>query len=174
MAPSQPPMAQPIAASMLLDALHEAGVTDVVAVPDTHQRSLIELLQESADIRFIQTTTEDEAIALAAGLIIGGRRPIVQIQHAGLFACVNNMRGVAMDGEFPLVFLIGLLGRDVSKTPRDNFGSMVRLAEPLLETLDIPSHLLEGPDDVGQVVDAFSEAEERGGPVVLFVGTNTN
>ncbi len=174
MAPAQSFPAQPISASILLAALHDAGVTDVVAIPDTHQRSLIELLQESHDIRLIQTTTEDEAIALAAGLIIGGRRPIVQIQHTGLYACVNNLRGVAMDGEFPLVFLIGLLGRDVQKAPRENFGSMVRLAEPLLETLDIPSHLLDGPDDIDAVPAAFTEAEQRGGPVVLLVGTNTN
>jgi sulfopyruvate decarboxylase TPP-binding subunit len=166
--------AQSIPAPILLDALREAGVTDVVAVPDTHQRSLIELLQAAADIRFIQTTTEDEAVALAAGLIVGGRRPIVQIQHAGLYACVNNIRGVGIDGEFPIVFLIGLLGRDVGKAPRDNFGSMVRYAEPILETLQIPSHLLDGPDDVHQIQAAFAEAEERGAPVAILVGTETS
>jgi len=165
--------AQSISAADLLDALHDAGVTDVVAVPDTHQRSLIELLQADDAIRFIQTTTEDEAVALGAGLIVGGRRPVLQIQHAGLYACVNNLRGVAIDGEFPLVLLIGLLGRDPAKPPRENFGSMVRLAEPLLETLGIPSHLLDSPDDVGLLADAIREAEERGGPVALLVGAET-
>ena len=165
--------AQSISAADLLDALHDAGVTDVVAVPDTHQRSLIELLQADDAIRFIQTTTEDEAVALGAGLIVGGRRPVLQIQHAGLYACVNNLRGVAIDGEFPLVLLIGLLGRDPAKPPRENFGSMVRLAEPLLETLDIPSYLLDGPDDVGLLADAIREAEARGGPVAALVGAET-
>ncbi len=165
--------AQSISAADLLDALHDAGVTDVVAVPDTHQRSLIELLQVDDAIRFIQTTTEDEAVALGAGLIVGGRRPVLQIQHAGLFACVNNLRGVAIDGEFPLVLLIGLLGRDPAKPPRENFGSMVRLAEPLLETLDIPSYLLDGPDDVGLLADAIRAAETRAGPVAVLVGAET-
>ncbi len=165
--------AQSISAADLLHALYDAGVTDVVAVPDTHQRSLIELLQADDAIRFIQTTTEDEAVALGAGLIVGGRRPVLQIQHAGLYACVNNLRGVAIDGEFPLVLLIGLLGRDPAKPPRENFGSMVRLAEPLLETLDIPSYLLDGPDDIGLLADAIREAEERGGPVAVLVGAET-
>ena len=166
--------AEPIPAQTLLDALLGAGVTDVVAVPDTHQRSLISLIQATGEIRFIQTTTEDEAVAVSAGLIVGGRKPILQIQHAGLYACVNNIRGVALDGEFPLVFLIGLLGRDVSKAPTENFGSMVRLAQPLLDSLSIPHHLLDGSDDVRLVDQAFDEATQRGGPVALLVGAETS
>jgi sulfopyruvate decarboxylase subunit alpha len=167
------PVAEAIPAALLLDAIRDAGVTDVVAVPDTHQRTLIELLVAGDEPRLIQTATEDEAVTLAAGLIVGGRRPILQIQHAGLYACVNHLRGIGIDGQFPLVFLIGLLGRDVEKTPRENFGSMVRYAEPLLDALEVPWHRMEGPADVALVQQAFREAEERAGPVALLVGAAT-
>ena len=70
---------------------------------------------------------------------------MMQIQHAGLYASVNNLRGVALDGQFPIVLLIGLLGRDPELEPEEDGSSMVRLCRPLLETLDIPSHLLDGP-----------------------------
>src|SRR5262249_2309809 len=118
--------AQSVEARLLFEALRDAGVTDVVAVPDTHQRTLIELLLAHEIPRFVQCTTEDEAMAIAAGLIVGGRRPILQIQHAGLYACVNNLRGVGLDGELPLVLLIGLLGRDPSRAPSASFDSLVR------------------------------------------------
>ena len=162
------PVAQSIPAADLLAALRAAGVTDVVAVPDTHQRSLIELLLADGEPRFIQCTTEDEAIALAAGLVVGG-----QIQHAGMYASVNHLRGIAIDGAFPLVFLIGLLGRDPNKAPRDNFDSMVRFAEPLLDTFEVPHFLLDGPADLDHVAEAFRLADERRGPVALFVGVMT-
>src|SRR5688500_16324252 len=110
-----------IPAPLLLEALRAAGITDVVAVPDTHVRSLIALLRRAEDRRFVQSAREDEAICVAAGLIIGGRRPLVQIQHAGLYACVNQLRGVAIDGASPMLFMVGLLGRDPAKAPRDNF-----------------------------------------------------
>lgn len=167
------PLAEPIPADVLLDALRRAGVQDVVIVPDTHQRTLITRLEEDPDIRLIQTSTEDEGVALCAGLIVGGRRPLLQIQHAGLYACVNNLRGVGIDGHFPLVLLIGLLGRDPAKTPSEDFGSMVRYAEPLLDTLGIPWRLLDRPADVDRIPEAFVEAEERGGPVALLVGVET-
>jgi sulfopyruvate decarboxylase subunit alpha len=167
------PVAEAIPAVDLLQSLRDVGVTDVVAVPDTHQRSLIALLERDEGIRLIQAATEDEAVALAAGLIVGGRKPAVQIQHAGLYACVNHLRGIAGDGRFPMVFLIGLLGRDPYRMPSEHAGSMVRLAEPLLDTMQVPHWLLDRPGDLGMVAEAFAAAEERQGPTALLVGVNT-
>ena len=36
---------------------------------------------------------------------------------------------------FPLVFMVGLLGRDPERPPRENFTSLVRYVEPLLDAL---------------------------------------
>ena len=166
--------AQSIPADLLLSAIREAGVQDVVLVPDTHQRTVLDLLMDDDEIRTVHCSTEDEAIAVSAGLIIGGRRPMMQIQHAGLYASVNNLRGVGLDGQFPIVMLIGLLGRDPELEPEDDGSSMVRLCRPLLETLGVPSHLLDGPDDLHHIADAFDEAAERHGPVALLVGTTTS
>ena len=166
-------VASGIPAETLYDAILKNDFTDVVAVPDTHVRSLITLLTETTDIRFIQTATEDEAVTLAAGLIIGGRKPLIQIQHAGLYACVNHLRGFGIDGHFPLVFMLGLLGRDPSKTPRNNFGSMVKYAEPLLEALDIPSYLLDTITDMPLFDEACQKADARNGPVAILIGEAT-
>jgi hypothetical protein len=51
---------------------------------------------------------------------------------------------------------------------------MVRLAQPLLDSLSIPHHLLDGSDDVRLVDQAFDEATQRGGPVALLVGAETS
>lgn len=166
--------AQSIPADLLLSAIREAGVQDIVLVPDTHQRTVLDLLMADDEIRTVHCSTEDEAVAVSAGLIIGGRRPMMQIQHAGLYASVNNLRGVGLDGQFPIVLLIGLLGRDPELEPEADGSSMVRLCRPLLETLGIPSHLLDGPDDLHHVAEALDEAEQRNGPVALLVGASTS
>lgn len=166
--------AESIPADQLFDAIRAAGVQDVVLVPDTHQRTLLELLMDNPEIRTVHCSTEDEAVAVSAGLIIGGRRPMMNIQHAGLYASVNNLRGVAMDGQMPIVIMIGLLGRDPELAPQDDGGSMVRLCEPLLGLLDIPSYLLDGPDDLHYVETAFAQADERRGPVALLIGATTS
>ena len=110
----------------------------ILSVPDTHQKSVLAALDKERAIRVLTCATEDEAVAIAAGLYIGGEPVALMIQHAGLYACVNHLRGVGLDMKMPLFLLIGLLGRELDKPPRENRGSMVRLAEPLLDTLGIP------------------------------------
>ena len=167
--------AQSIPADLFLSAIREAGVQDVVLVPDTHQRTVLDLLMADDEIRTVHCSTEDEAVAVSAGLIIGGRRPMMQIQHAGLYACVNNLRGVALDGRLPIVLLIGLLGtRPGARSAKTMAPRWCGYVEPLLETLDIPSHLLDGPDDLHYIAEAFDEAAERNGPVALLVGAPTS
>ena len=166
-------VAKSIVAADLLRSLTEANVQDVVAVPDTHQRTLIDALEAQTAIRFLQASSEDEGVTICAGLIVGGRRPLLQIQHAGLYACVNNLRGMGIDGGFPIVLLVGLLGRDPAKLPRENFGSMVRLAQPLLDALEVPVYVIDREADLHYLPSAYVEAEARGGPVALLLGAET-
>ena len=162
-----------VTASAILQELKACGVTHAVTVPDTHQRTLLEAIRADADVALITAATENEAVALAAGLWIGGREPVVIIQHAGLYACANYLRGIGLDGGVPLVLLVGLLGREPDREPRASRSSMVRLAQPLLEALDIPWRLLDGPGDIGVVRRAREEAQARGGAAAILVGRET-
>jgi sulfopyruvate decarboxylase TPP-binding subunit len=145
----------------------------VLSVPDTHQRSALAALEADADIRVVTCSAEDEANAIAAGLYIGREPCLLMIQHAGLFASVNTLRGVAMDGKVPTLYLIGLLGREKDRDPSQSASSMVRYAEPLLATFGVPSARLEGPEDVHLISEYFDLAHERGGPAALLVGLET-
>ena len=127
--------AQSIPADQLLSAIREAGVQDIVLVPDTHQRTVLDLLMADDEIRTVHCSTEDEAVAVSAGLIIGGRRPMMQIQHAGLYASVNNLRGVGLEVTSRSCS-DRLLGRDPDSS-RKGWLLVVRLCRPLLETLKI-------------------------------------
>ena len=73
-------------AQLVLDVLSRHGVTDVVSLPDNSSAALLALLrQQSTDIRLLSVTREGEAFAMAAGLWLGGRNPLVLIQNTGLF-----------------------------------------------------------------------------------------
>ena len=146
----------------------------ILSVPDTHQKSVLAALDKEQAIRTITCATEDEANAIAAGLYIGGEPCVVMIQHAGLYASVNTLRGVAMDGRVPICYLIGLLSRERDRDPRDSRHSMVRFAEPLLDTFGVPHARLEGPDDVKRIPEYYRLSWSRRGPAVLLVGLETS
>jgi sulfopyruvate decarboxylase TPP-binding subunit len=146
----------------------------VLSVPDTHQRTVLAALDKERAIRVVTCSTEDEANAIAAGLYMGGEPFVLMIQHAGLYASINTLRGVAMDGKVPVLYLIGLLSREKDKDPRESRHSMVRFCEPLLDTFAVPHARLEGPNDVGLIPEYYRLAWQRRGPAALLVGLETS
>src|SRR5260370_2427233 len=117
----------------------------ILSVPDTHQKSVLAALDKEGAIRVLTCATEDEAVAIAAGLYIGGEPVALMIQHAGLYASVNTLRGVALDGRLPVFYMIGLLGREKDRDPRDSPHSMVPSPHPLLHLFVLPHARPHGP-----------------------------
>src|SRR5436189_6098950 len=89
----------------------------ILSVPDTHQKTVLAALDKERPLRVVTCATEDEANAIGAGLWIGGEPCMLMIQHAGLYASVNTLRGVSMDGKIPMFYLIGLLSRERDREP---------------------------------------------------------
>ena len=73
----------------------------------------------------------------------------------------------------PIFYMIGLLSREKDKDPQDSRHSMVRFAEPLLDTFGVPHARLEGPDDVQLIPEYYRLSRERRGPTAVLVGLET-
>jgi sulfopyruvate decarboxylase TPP-binding subunit len=177
-------MPESIPASLIIDTIKDtfrearAGARReplgwVLSVPDTHQRTVLAALDKERALRVLTCATEDEAAAIGAGLFIGGEPCMLMIQHAGLYASINTLRGVAMDGRVPLLYMIGLLSREKDRDPRQSRHSMVRYCEPLLDTFGVPHARLEGPDDLHLIPEYYRRAQERRGPAAVLVGLET-
>src|SRR5215813_12197059 len=145
----------------------------ILSVPDTHQKTVLPALDKEQSIKVLTCSKEDEAVTINAGLHIGGEPVVLMIQHAGLYACVNTLRGVAMDGKVPAFYMIGLLSREKDKDLKESRHSMVRFCEPLLDTFSVPHARLEGPDDVHRIPEYYRLSRERKGPTAVLVGLET-
>jgi sulfopyruvate decarboxylase TPP-binding subunit len=167
-------VAHSVPASAIVGELVALEISHVVNVPDTHQRTLLAELARQSAIRLLTACTEDEAIAITAGLWVGGQRPIVSIQHVGLLAALNNVKGIAMDARIPTCMLVGYFGRDVTRAARDNTSRAVRLIEPTLDTWGIPYFPVESPDDLPAVRAAYESSLAREGPSVVLIGAPTS
>ena len=168
------PVALSVPSTQIVDELLALDITHVVNVPDTHQRTLLAELARQSRMRLLTACTEDEAIAINAGLWVGGQRPILSIQHVGLLAALNNVKGVAMDARVPTCMLVGYFGRDVTRPARDNAARAVSLIEPTLDAWDVPYFPIETPDDIGAIRRAYDTSLEREGPSVVLIGAPTS
>jgi sulfopyruvate decarboxylase subunit alpha len=157
----------------MLAAIRRAEVTHVVTVPDTHQRTLLDLLAESVEPELITVCTEDEAMGVNLGLYLGGKRPMLLIQNSGFYAAMNTVRGLSLDARVPACMLIGEYLRDPAVPPADHPSRLVRLLEPTLQTWGIGYYRLDGPTDLASIPLAVEEALHDRKPVALLVGAPT-
>ncbi|MEZ4454953.1 MAG: hypothetical protein R2882_00175 [Gemmatimonadales bacterium] len=82
------------------------GITDVVTVPDSTIGQW-ETGIEASGIRLVRVCREGEAWGVAAGLHLGGRRPLVMIQCTGFFESGDALRNILHDWKLPIPVVIG-------------------------------------------------------------------
>ena len=163
-----------VPASEFIKAFERCGIEYVTTVPDMLQIALHGALDApGSKIRSINCSTEDQAVETAAGLYAGGKKVAIIVQNQGFFAAINSVRALGLDGRIPLFMVMGQFGREWSnlgQDPRTSKRLMVRMLEPLLETLDIPYRRLEAPGDVKNIELACEAAFKGERPTALIVG----
>lgn len=163
-----------IPATRLLATLQAQRIEFIVTVPDWVQLALHQQLDlPDSGIRQVMCCNEDQAIAVATGLHLAGRRVMVMIQNQGFYACINTIRAIGLDAGLPLVMLIGQFGREEAnfgKPATQSTRNTVRLLEPVMKALGVRFWNLDSEADLGAVAQAVAHAEKQGAPVALNVG----
>lgn len=153
-----------------VELLTHLGVTDLVWLPDSELGTWEEALTAQNGVHLIRVCREGEAWAIAAGLILGGRRPVVAIQCTGFFESGDAMRNTVFDLGLPLFAIIGYrsyLAQD--KLP----GDTARIyTEPILKAWGLPYLLVTEADQVEAIADCYRRWQSEGtaGVVLLAEG----
>ena len=152
----------------VIGELKKNKVSHVVWLPDSESNFMYLQLLEEPDIDLVPVCREGETIAIAAGLWVGGKKPIVLIQNTGFMESGDSIRGIGLDVNHPLVMLIGYRGWDRHGMSRD---SAARFIEHILHAWGINYYLLETDEDAPRVSMAFEEAERTSKPVAVLIGS---
>ncbi len=123
-------------------ALVAAGVTHVVWVPDSALGRWDAALASAPGLALVRVCREGEAVAVAAGLHIGGARPLVMMQCTGLFEAGDAIRNAVYDLRLPLFFLVGVRSWYAHQAGRTADSCPV-FTEPVLRAWQIPYTLLD-------------------------------
>ena len=107
-------------------------------------------------------------MAIAAGLWVGGKKPVILIQNTGIFESGDSIRGLGLDVHQPLVMLIGYRGCSRHGLTTD---SAARFIEHILHAWGISYFLIETDEDADRITLAAEEAERTQKPVAVLVGS---
>jgi len=150
----------------VLAGLKEAGVDLVASVPDTNLLELITLLADDSGIAHISVGREEEGIGVCTGAYLGGKRPALVMQNAGLMNSCNGLTTTGLQFGIPILLLVYYAG-DIG----DNAFHMLGLVtEPVLQGLGIKYTVLRNPAEVRkQIVDASSICQAGKRPVAVLL-----
>ena len=151
----------------VVEQFKKNGVTHVVFLPDSETNWMYQLLDAEPSLHLIPVCREGESIAIAAGLIAGGKKPVVLIQNTGLFESGDSIRGVALDMGLPIVMLVGYRGWTRHGVTPD---SAARYTEPYLRAWGIDYYLVEQDEDADRISIAFEDAQRNSQPRVVLIG----
>jgi sulfopyruvate decarboxylase TPP-binding subunit len=159
-------------------AIRSRGISHLVTVANGETGGLVSRFESDPECKVIPACREGEGVAIAAGLILGGKDTVVCMECIGLFESGESLRGLAVVMEIPMLLVLGYFGE---RTPGweqkfAGLGGMLRNVEvgsawtkPILEAMELPYYTVNGVDELPNLEKALNEARDRSGPVAVLV-----
>jgi len=149
-------------------ALRSCGITHVIWIPDSELGTWEPALSSAAGLSLIRVCREGEAFAVAAGLYLGGMKPIVMIQCTGLFEAGDALRNVLHDMKLPLFFVVGVRSYYLHQKNATTDTCPV-FTEPILRAWEIPYVVFDQRNTAEDLAAAYrqAQAEKRAGAVLI-------
>jgi sulfopyruvate decarboxylase TPP-binding subunit len=153
---------------LVADALKSCGVTHVVWVPDSVLGQWDAALSNDPGLSLIRVCREGEAVAVAGGLYLGGKRPIVLMQCTGLFEAGDSLRNFIYDLKLPLFFLIGVRSYYAHQQGA-TADTCPMFTEPILQAWGLSYVVLERRHSPADLAAAYRDAQahRRAGAALL-------
>ena len=150
----------------------DLGVTHVVWLPDSELGQWEGALSTSNKLKLVRVCREGEAFAVAAGLHIGGQRPVVVIQCTGFYEAGDALRNVVHDMGLPIFVIVGYRGYYGGIAGRKD--TAATFLEPIVQAWNLPYKLLTAESKLQELADFYRDTQARGrAAAVLIAETRT-
>lgn len=152
----------------IVAALKNCGITHVIWIPDSELGTWEPALAKADGLSLIRVCREGEAFALAAGLYLGGKKPIVMVQCTGFFEAGDALRNVLHDMKLPLFFVVGVRSYYAHQKGATADTCPV-FTEPILRAWQVPYEVLDNRHSAEDLANAYRKAqtEKRSGAVLI-------
>lgn len=126
-----------ISAADFLGACQARGVGFVTGTPCSYLSPVINAAIDDPRFLFRDAVNEGDAVALAAGAVLAGRRALVMFQNSGLGNAVNALTSLCHPFRVPLLLVVTHRGEPGGKPDEPQHELMGRITPTLLEAMGI-------------------------------------
>ena len=153
---------------IIVDALKAAGIDFVATLPDSYNTQVHKLIRDDPAFKWVVATREDEAMAIAGGAFLGGKKPCVIMEASGFGNCAGYLARIAIVHHIPLLILsshVPALGEMYYHHSETRY-----LAEPVLKGCGIPYCALMRIEDADTIIrEAQLTVEGQKVPVAIMI-----
>lgn len=158
-------------AKKLVCSLKGAGIDFVAYLPETRLSQIIPLLRQDHDVQLVAAASEAEAVTIAAGATLAGKRAGVYLENTGLYVSSYPLLVIGKQLGVPLLLIVAYLGGVPDQRNSFLYATIGNRTVPLLEALGIDHVLLEDGERLEiKVRNAMRTAESLRAPVALLFG----
>lgn len=144
------------------------GITHVVWIPDSELGTWETALLAEPSLKLVRVCREGEAIAVAGGLCLGGRQPVILMQCTGFFEAGDAFRNFVHDLKLPLFFVVGV--RSYYAYQQGAIADTCPVfTEPILQAWQVPYVILDKRHGASELAASYRNAQaERRAAVALL------
>ena len=156
-----------VSGAAFVDALQKAGFDFFTGVPCSYLEAPIACLEKSS-AGYLNATREDEAMSIAAGAWMGGKKlPVVFMQNSGLGNSLNVIASLHQSYEIPVLLVISWRGHHGKDAPEHIM--MGAVMPQLLDLFKVENERLDLKDPQAQLRKLAKTLSERPRVCALFV-----
>ena len=153
---------------LVYDALKDAGVRLISALPETWLVHLVRLADQDRDMILVRLAKEEEGIGISTGAHFAGLRTALLMQNHGFLQSINGIASLALLYKIPLLLMITDRGTMGERDPWQTEGG--KYTRRTLDALNIVRDDLARPEEVrGKVAKAMALAQSSLSPVALLL-----
>lgn len=134
-------------AQRFLREAQERGFRLYTGVPCSYLGALFDELPKVASVTYVPAANEGDAVAIAAGVELGGSHAVVMMQNSGLGNAVNPLSSLTQIAGLPVLLLIGWRGEPDAPLDEPQHRLMGALTPSLLDSLGIAWAVLPSDPD---------------------------
>ena len=163
-----------IQARDFIDAAAAYGYGHYAGVPCSFLTPFINTVIDADELSYISAANEGDAVAIAAGQALAGRRAVAMMQNSGLGNAVSPLTSLNWVFRLPILLIVTWRGApEVADEPQHEL--MGQITTDMLTTMEIPWEFF--PDEAEAIEPALARAEAHmqatGRPYCLIMKKDT-
>jgi len=127
-----------ISAESFIQNAAEKGFNFYSGVPCSYLKPFINFVTGSDQLHYVPAANEGDAIAIAAGAELGGRRAIAMMQNSGLGNAVNPLTSLTYTFNIPILVIVTLRGEPDGPADEPQHELMGKITTSMLESMEVP------------------------------------